>query len=164
MTLGQQISRSTKIVLTVLGLSNPYPKVDIKDIQIVKKQNTFYTTFTTENLINEDIRTVISSGINIQINYSIKSKANNKLLYNSTQSDLISFSGNQWFLNESAYSNFSSLTDQLKTKKLMILSSTNSASYGNIQTSIEIIIRTQDYADLTELWGNQPRIILKYKY
>lgn len=163
MGIAQNILDSGKIILTVLGLSSPYPNVDIKNVGIYQTPNIVVSEFQTQNIVNKSIKSVIESGMNINIVYSVKTTAKRKILYTNQIKSVISCRNKMFYISKKPKGyKFSDLTNSIVSNEIIILTNTPAHKNKQIKTEIEILISCEGYSDLSDLWGNQPKITLSY--
>ncbi len=162
MSLGQRISQSARIILTILGISTPYPDVNVKDIRILKEKGMVYTSFTAEKLINEDIHRLLVNHIDIAFIYEVKTYHNKKIIFQTNYSDRLSFSQGQYSLNYSPQPGLDQLQSRLGEKRFPVYVTNRTHPSLGLITTIDIYFRAVQHPEVEALWGNEPRINLKY--
>jgi hypothetical protein len=164
MDLLKSLADAGRVIMMILGLSTPYPNVDIRNIDIYTRSNSVLVEFRAFGLVNEPLRDILESGIGFNIIYSITTTADGRQVFKDEICRTLCFSNSSYFMNASRLGGgFGNLTNSLSSNRMTVLPGAKDYTNRTIRTSIEILINAEGYPDMSKLWGNQPELRLEYR-
>ena len=161
-----KIVEALKVILAVLGITSAYPPVTIDSSIFVypnlMDQRVIDVQFRCYNLINPAIQEVIQSGVDVEIVWLVRTTASNSVVFQDQYVRKISWDNGKFLVNRQYRLDLNGLTNFIIANEIIIL--TNASKYAGIQldTGIDVLIRSSSAPELMSLWGNKPRILLSY--
>ena len=157
------MSDPIKTILIVLGLAGVYPDVLINNITVAKKKEAIVANFTLENLVNPSIRDIIQSGAVVFFSFEIKTRVNSVAVFQTNIYFSISNKQNMFFLGNSKPLTFDALTNKLFRQEMVVLPGYK--KYGKSAGTAQILlsIYAENIPNISDLWGNQPRMELNFQ-
>ncbi len=150
-------------ILIVLGISAIYPRVNIDNLYIYKKDNAVYVSFEAHNLINDSIEKIIRSGIPVNLYFHTSTTDKKNVIFDTNYIYVIRFQDDTFYLNGELIENSERLITSISKNTFVILDNIESESGKRITTQIDISISADKIPNLNDLWGNQPKITLNYR-
>lgn len=158
----ENIANAVNIVLCVIGISTPYPNVEFINTDIYQSEGIVYVEMDTSGLTNPAIIDLIRSGVSVNYEYSIHTESGSGYLYEGSEIHSVAYEEGVFVLGDSLnYYNEDSLESALSQITLAI--HPDAEITGDYTSEIEIFIYGEELPNLSDLWGNQPLLILNYR-
>ena len=166
MDIIDQFLQTAGLILSVIGISSPYPAIEIRDIDVYQKNKLVTIDFYAADLLNNNLKTLLDSGVLMIINLEGSTVQNGKVLYGVHYRKTLAYSSTYKYYKIEGSGRFSSYTDLTNQNGYFsFVCMTNQPDYKgkNFETTLSLTITSEEYPAIGQLWGNKPRIKVKFK-
>lgn len=154
-----------KVILAVLGIISSYPEVKIDNLFVYrnfKDPTLINAQFSASELINQPVREIIESGVDVNIIYLIKTTSKKHTVYQGSFGRKISYTNGQFMVDHRGGYDFETLTNVISVSELLILSNSEIYQDKPLTTEIAVLINCDATPEIINLWGNKPKVTMTY--
>jgi hypothetical protein len=162
MFLLDTITDAGRVLLTLIGLSSPYPDVTISDSVLRINREGACIEFRAAPLVNKQLRELADSGytLNILADYTVRSGNAEPVNRKSERSVYRAASG--WIISDEQtnriYPDFNSMTNAVSRFVLPVLPVSETQPGKEVDVTAELGVSCAEIPNVIELWGNRPRL------
>ena len=154
-----------KIILTIIGVISPYPKVDIEQVYVYrdfKNPSNIRSQIRFANLLNNSIIEIITNGTDIEIECFVYTTVEKKEIIREKTSKKITYRNNNFFVNKLKFKEVKLLSQWLDVFDFVVLTNASKFRKKEVVTEVSLSLKSDLNVDLGLLWGNRPKLILTY--